>query len=134
MCQDMRDDMKAGVKSVALRLGENLRRGLSIVVAIFFLAITYAGFMNDQLLSFYVVGAAAPTLLCLWHVWTFNPHDPEDSRRKFIVSFSFLSEKVVINYVRHIVTEQPWCAQGLPSTIIRNSRRLTPDPRLKIES
>lgn len=81
----MRDDMKAGVKSVALSLGENLRRGLAVLVISFCLAIAYAGFVNDQLISFYVVGVAAPTLLCLWHVWTFNPNDPEDSRRKFIV-------------------------------------------------
>lgn len=81
----MRDDTKAGVKSVALSLGENLRHGLAVLVIGFCLAIAYAGFVNGQLLSFYIVGVAAPTLLCLWHVCTFNPHDPEDSRRKFIV-------------------------------------------------
>jgi len=85
----MRDDIKAGVKSVALRLGENLRHGLSIIIAIFSLAIACAGFMNGQLLSFYVVGVIAPTLLSLWHVWTFNPHDPEDCRKKFVVGFRF---------------------------------------------
>ena len=85
----MRDDAKAGVKSVAPRLGENIRQGLSVIIAIFSLAIAYAGFMNGQLLPFYVVGVVAPTLLCLWHVWTFNLQDPEDCRKKFIVGSHF---------------------------------------------
>ena len=88
-CQDMRDDTKAGVRSVAIRLGENLRHGLSVVIAIFCLTMAYAGFMNGQFLSFYVVGVAAPTILSLWYVWTFNPHDPEDCRKKFVVGSYF---------------------------------------------
>jgi len=81
----MRDDVKAGVKSTALSLGENLRPGLSVLILVFCAALSYAGFMNDQVVPFYVVGVAAPTLLCLRHVWTFNPDDPQDSWRKFIV-------------------------------------------------
>ncbi|KAG1738531.1 UbiA prenyltransferase family [Suillus lakei] len=85
-CQDMKDDEKAGVKSMAVRLGEGIRPALSLFDVTFFVCLLYAGYLNDQRLPFYVISVIAPFLLCLWHIWSFDHNDPKDSWKKFTAS------------------------------------------------
>ncbi|KAG2064888.1 UbiA prenyltransferase [Suillus decipiens] len=82
-CQDKKDDEKAGVKSMAVRLGDDIRLALSVFDVVFFACLLWAGYLNGQHLAFYVMSVIAPFLICLWHIWTFDPNDPEDSWKKF---------------------------------------------------
>ncbi|KAG1747744.1 UbiA prenyltransferase family [Suillus paluster] len=76
--------LEAGVKSMAVRLGEGIRPALSLFDVTFFASLLYAGYLNDQHLPFYVISVIAPFLLCLWHVWSFDHNDPKDSWKKFM--------------------------------------------------
>ncbi|KAJ8595123.1 UbiA prenyltransferase [Rhizopogon salebrosus TDB-379] len=82
-CQDKKDDEKAGVKSMAVRLGEGLRPALSLFDVAFFGCLLRAGYLNGQHLPFYVLSAIVPFLLCLWHIWSFDHNDPLDSWKTF---------------------------------------------------
>ncbi|KAG1794124.1 UbiA prenyltransferase family [Suillus plorans] len=82
-CQDKKDDEKAGVKSMAVRLGDGIRPALSVFDAIFFACLLWAGYLNGQHLPFYVMSVIAPFLLCLWHIWSFDHNDPQDSSKTF---------------------------------------------------
>lgn len=83
--QDKKDDEKAGVKSMAVRLGDGIRPALSVFDATFFACLLWAGYLNGQHLPFYVMSVIAPFLLCLWHIWSFDHNDPRDSWKKFTV-------------------------------------------------
>ncbi|KAG2109376.1 UbiA prenyltransferase family [Suillus discolor] len=82
-CQDKKDDEKAGVKSMAVRLGDGIRPALSVFDAIFFACLLWAGYLNGQHLPFYVMSVIAPFFLCLWHIWSFDHNDPQDSSKTF---------------------------------------------------
>jgi 4-hydroxybenzoate polyprenyltransferase len=84
--QDKKDDEKAGVKSMAVRLGEGLRPALSLFDAAFFGCLLRAGYLNGQHFPFYVLSVIVPFLLCLWHIWSFDHNDPLDSWKTFTVS------------------------------------------------
>ncbi|KAG2064890.1 UbiA prenyltransferase [Suillus decipiens] len=81
-CQDKKDDEKAGVKSMAVRLGDNIRLALSVFDVVFFACLLWAGYLNGHHLTFYVMSVVAP-FLCLWHIWSFDHNDPQDSWKKF---------------------------------------------------
>ncbi|KAG2356574.1 UbiA prenyltransferase [Suillus spraguei] len=82
-CQDKKDDEKAGVKSTALSLGDNIRLVLSVVDVIFFACLLWAGYSNGQHFTFYVMSVIGSFLLCLWHIWSFDHNDPRDCWKKF---------------------------------------------------
>jgi len=83
-CQDKKDDEKAGVKSMAVRLGDGIRVALSLFDLAFFACLLWAGYLNNHHLPFYVLSVFAPFLLCLWHIWSFDHNDPRDSWKKFV--------------------------------------------------
>ncbi|KAG1753886.1 UbiA prenyltransferase family [Suillus paluster] len=85
-CQDKKEDENAGVKSMAVRLGEGIRPALSLFDLTFFACLLWAGYLNGQHLPFYVMGVLAPFLLCLWHIWSFDHNDPQDSWKTFQAS------------------------------------------------
>ncbi|KAG0701463.1 hypothetical protein DFH29DRAFT_1069629 [Suillus ampliporus] len=61
-CQDKKDDEKAGVKSMAVRLGDRIRPALSIFDVTFFACLLWAGYLNGQHLPFYILSVIAPFL------------------------------------------------------------------------
>jgi 4-hydroxybenzoate polyprenyltransferase len=83
--QDKKEDEKAGIKSMAVRLGEAIRPALSLFDATFFACLSWAGYLNGQCVPYYVMGVLAPFLLCLWHIWSFDQNDPQDSWKTFTV-------------------------------------------------
>ncbi|KAG2129858.1 UbiA prenyltransferase family-domain-containing protein [Suillus bovinus] len=82
-CQDKKDDKKAGVKSMAVHLGNAIRPVLTLLDATFFVCLLWAGYLNDQRLPFYTMSVFTPFFLCLWHIWSFDHDDPGDCWKKF---------------------------------------------------
>ncbi|KAG1830187.1 UbiA prenyltransferase family [Suillus variegatus] len=82
-CQDIKDDEKAGVKSMPVHLGKAIRPVLTLFDATFFVCLLWAGYLNDQRLPFYMMSVLTPFLLCLWHIWSFDHNDPGDCWKTF---------------------------------------------------
>lgn len=82
-CQDIKDDEKAGVKSMPVHLGKAIRPVLTLFDATFFVCLLWAGYLNNQRLPFYMISVLTPFLLCLWHIWSFDHSDPGDCWKKF---------------------------------------------------
>ncbi|KAG2346018.1 hypothetical protein BDR05DRAFT_946535 [Suillus weaverae] len=80
---DKKDDEKAGVKSMAVRLCAGIRPVLSLFDVAFVVCLLFAGYLNSQRLPFYVISVIALFLLCLWHIWSFDHNDPKDRWKKF---------------------------------------------------
>ncbi|KAG2113547.1 UbiA prenyltransferase family-domain-containing protein [Suillus discolor] len=73
-CQDKKDDEKAGVKSMAVRLGDGIRPALSLFDVTFFAYLLWAGYLNGQHLPFYVMSVIMPFLLYSWNKFTAGRH------------------------------------------------------------
>ncbi|KAG2141832.1 hypothetical protein DEU56DRAFT_754814 [Suillus clintonianus] len=95
-CQDKKDDEKAGVKSMAVRLGNGIRPVLSLFDLTFFVSLLCAGYLNGQGLLYYVISVIAPFLLCLWHIWSFDHNDPKDCWEKFTIRITDISTQAVM--------------------------------------
>lgn len=75
---------------MAVYLGEGIRPALSVFGVIFFASLLWAGYLNDQRLPYYAISVIAPSLLCLWHIWTFDHNDPKDCWKTFAVGLTNL--------------------------------------------
>jgi len=89
--QDKEDDLMAGVKSSALKLGKNTRPWLMVFYSTAILLTGVAGFYAKLSWPFYVVLALAAGQL-LWQVTDVNIDDPADCLAKFLSNrlFSWL--------------------------------------------
>ncbi|XP_078533622.1 4-hydroxybenzoate polyprenyltransferase, mitochondrial [Lissotriton helveticus] len=80
--QDKRDDMVIGVKSTALRFGEQTKQWLSCFSVAMLVGLTVTGMNCDQTLPYY--GALAVTGAHLAHqIYTVDVHKAEDCWKKF---------------------------------------------------
>lgn len=81
--QDKKDDIKAGVRSTALRFGKNIKPWLATFSAstVGFLAL--AGYINEQGLPFYLVSVGAAAAHFVWQLKTLKVDDVKDASRKF---------------------------------------------------
>lgn len=89
--QDIKDDEKAGVKSMPVHLGKAIRPVLTLFDATFFVCLLWAGYLNDQRLPFYMMSVLTPFLLCLWHIWSFDHNDPGDCWKTFTVRLAAIA-------------------------------------------
>jgi 4-hydroxybenzoate polyprenyltransferase len=77
--QDKADDVRIGVRSTALRLGENTKIFVSIMYAIMILCVAFAAGSISSVL------ALIPAFLHLvWQVYTLDIHKPESARKVFL--------------------------------------------------
>ncbi len=83
--QDKEDDIAAGVKSLALKLGDNTRPWLAVFYGISISLTAAAGWAAGLSWLFYVV-LAAPALHLFWQVTTVDLDDPKDCLAKFRAS------------------------------------------------
>ncbi|KAJ3007012.1 Para-hydroxybenzoate--polyprenyltransferase, mitochondrial precursor (PHB:polyprenyltransferase), partial [Thoreauomyces humboldtii] len=81
--QDKSDDIKAGIKSTALRFGDNLKPWLSLFATTSVAGFAAAGYANEQGAVFYALSVAGPAAHFAWQIRTLAPHDPVDAARKF---------------------------------------------------
>ncbi|KAJ3053101.1 Para-hydroxybenzoate--polyprenyltransferase, mitochondrial precursor (PHB:polyprenyltransferase) [Rhizophlyctis rosea] len=81
--QDKKDDIKAGVKSTALRFGPNILRWLAGFSALTVGMLATAGYMNDQGVPFFVVSVGGAAAHFGWQLKTLRPESVGDAARKF---------------------------------------------------
>jgi 4-hydroxybenzoate polyprenyltransferase len=76
-CQDRRDDIKVGVKSTAVMLGDFVRPFTFSCSVLFVATLAYAGILNDQTPYFFYVTVGGTSLHLLWQYATVDLDDPE---------------------------------------------------------
>lgn len=81
--QDKVDDLLVGIKSTALRFGENTKIWLTAFSAAMISGLTISGYVCDQSWPFYsAVGLVGAHLT--QQIYSLNINDPSDCARKFI--------------------------------------------------
>lgn len=82
-CQDIKDDVKAGVKSTALLFGRNIRPILSLFAAAFIALLFYSGILNGQGPAYYLLTVLGAAINLAWQLSTVDFDDPADCWDKF---------------------------------------------------
>lgn len=81
--QDKKDDVLVGIKSTALKFGENTKLWLSCFSTAMITGLTVSGFVCDQTWPYYgTVGLVAAHLA--QQIWSLNIDNPKDCAQKFI--------------------------------------------------
>ena len=80
--QDKDDDVKAGIKSTALKFASNSRQILSVFYTVFILLMTLAGCYSEQGDFYYIILLIA-SLQLAWQVITVDINNADDCLRKF---------------------------------------------------
>lgn len=80
--QDRKDDLKIGVKSASLYLGENPQIPLSIISTGLLIGLLTTG-MNSGLSAPYYVGVSAMWSQLLWQIWTADVNNPKNLWARF---------------------------------------------------
>ncbi|KAG1056597.1 hypothetical protein G6F43_001516 [Rhizopus delemar] len=81
--QDKKDDIKAGVKSTALRFGEKTPQWLTGFSTAFVSLTALSGYMNGQGLPFYAISVLGTACHLAWQLKTVNYNNPADCWAKF---------------------------------------------------
>ncbi|KAJ3148008.1 Para-hydroxybenzoate--polyprenyltransferase, mitochondrial precursor (PHB:polyprenyltransferase) [Geranomyces variabilis] len=81
--QDKKDDVAAGIKSTALRFGDNLKPWLSLFSTTTVAGLAVAGYANAQGVPFYVISVGGAAAHLAWQVRTLRPDDTQDAWGKF---------------------------------------------------
>lgn len=76
-CQDRKDDVKVGVKSTAVMLGDFVRPFTFSCSVLFVATLAYAGILNEQTPYFFYVTVGGTSLHILWQYATVDLDDPE---------------------------------------------------------
>lgn len=84
-CQDVRDDVAAGVKSTAVLFGRHIRVILSVFATAFVLCLAIAGISNGQGAVYFAVTVAGAAGHLVWQLWTVDLEDGADCSKKFLV-------------------------------------------------
>ncbi len=80
--QDKEDDLKIGIKSTALRLGENSRNYVTIFYVVTMILFSCA-FISAGVGTFSLILLAAAGLQLVWQIKTWDMDDPESALRVF---------------------------------------------------
>ncbi|XP_017964850.1 4-hydroxybenzoate polyprenyltransferase, mitochondrial [Drosophila navojoa] len=81
--QDKLDDLQIGVKSTALRFGENTKVWLSCFTAAMLAGLTSAGYACDQTVPYYAAVAVVGAHL-VQQIYSLNIDNPSDCAKKFL--------------------------------------------------
>ncbi|KAJ7137444.1 4-hydroxybenzoate polyprenyl transferase [Mycena crocata] len=82
-CQDMKDDIKVGVRSTAILFGSWLRPLLVLFGIVFVSLLGVAGFLNNQGVPYFAVSIGGTFLHLLWQFRTVNLEVPKSCWRNF---------------------------------------------------
>jgi 4-hydroxybenzoate polyprenyltransferase len=80
--QDIEDDKKAGIKSMALTLGSGYVKKLSIISSFQYILLLSFGYIL-QLSNLYYLFISIFILIIFWQIFTLNPKSPENCMSKF---------------------------------------------------
>ena len=76
-CQDRRDDVKVGVKSTAVMLGDFVRPFTFSCAVLFVSTLAYAGILNEQTPYFFYVTIGGTSLHLIWQYATVDLDSPD---------------------------------------------------------
>jgi 4-hydroxybenzoate polyprenyltransferase len=82
-CQDKSDDVQVGIKSTAIRFGNDVKKWLSGFAILTVSGFAVAGYLNDQGLGYYIVGVFGSASHFFWQIKTWNPLSTIDCWSKF---------------------------------------------------
>ncbi|KAI0346011.1 UbiA prenyltransferase [Trametopsis cervina] len=85
-CQDVRDDVAAGVKSTAVLFGRHTRVILSVFATAFVLCLAIAGISNGQGAVYFAVTVAGAAGHLVWQLATVDLEDGADCSKKFLAN------------------------------------------------
>ncbi|TFY80858.1 hypothetical protein EWM64_g3156 [Hericium alpestre] len=83
-CQDRRDDVKVGVKSTAVMLGDYVRPFTALCAVLFVSMLALVGVWNQQGPIFFVVSVGGTALHMIWQYATVDLDSPESCGLNFI--------------------------------------------------
>jgi 4-hydroxybenzoate polyprenyltransferase len=81
-CQDRRDDIKVGVKSTAVMLGDFVRPFTFSCSVLFVATLAYAGIVNEQTPYYFYFTVGGTALHIIWQYITVDLDDPESCGRE----------------------------------------------------
>ncbi|KAH8592119.1 UbiA prenyltransferase family-domain-containing protein [Bisporella sp. PMI_857] len=105
--QDRPDDEKAGVKSLAVWLGDNLKLGLSVLGLAQIIFFTQAGFQASVSTFFWIFGIGVWAMSVPWSVLSLNLQDRHSGGR------IFLGNAVLVLYLTAIAGGDVWTVSKL---------------------
>ena len=76
-CQDRKDDVKVGVKSTAVMLGDFVRPFTFSCAVLFVATLAYAGMLNEQTPYFFYVTVGGTSLHLIWQYITVDLDSPD---------------------------------------------------------
>lgn len=80
--QDIKDDLRMGVKSTAIRFKENTKAWLAGFSAVSISGFTFSGILTEQTWPYYSAAAIAATHL-VWQIYGLNVNNAKDCGKKF---------------------------------------------------
>ncbi|KAI0062575.1 4-hydroxybenzoate polyprenyl transferase [Artomyces pyxidatus] len=83
-CQDRKDDVKVGVKSTAVMLGDFVRPFTAGCAVLFVATLAYAGSLNNQSPVFFWVSVGGTSLHLIWQYATVDLDSPDSCGANFI--------------------------------------------------
>jgi len=83
-CQDRKDDVKVGVKSTAVMLGDFVRPFTFSCAVLFVATLAYAGTLNEQTPYFFYVTVGGTSLHLIWQYITVDLDSPDSCGLNFI--------------------------------------------------
>lgn len=83
-CQDRKDDVKVGVKSTAVMLGDLVRPFTFSCAVLFVSTLAYAGILNEQTPYFFYVTIGGTSLHLIWQYATVDLDSPDSCGLNFI--------------------------------------------------
>jgi 4-hydroxybenzoate polyprenyltransferase len=82
--QDIRDDVKTGVKSTAVWLGEDRVKGFLVgITGVFTIGAGITGLVNELGVFYWVVGVGASSAHMAWITWKLNTKDEKGAGLAF---------------------------------------------------
>ena len=81
--QDKTDDLKAGIKSTAIRVGDDAKYWLSTFAMISTLNLSIAGYVANQGPLFYSISVLGAAAHYVWQIKTLDLNSPIDAAKKF---------------------------------------------------
>ncbi|KAI0043772.1 UbiA prenyltransferase [Auriscalpium vulgare] len=83
-CQDREDDVKVGVKSTAVLLGDYVEPFTIVCSVLFIASLAVAGFINHQTVIYYVISVGGTALHIVWQYSNVNLEKPDSCWRFFV--------------------------------------------------
>ena len=104
-CQDRKDDVKVGIKSTAVLLGNFVRPFTFSCAVLFVAAVACAGALNGQTAYFFYITVGGTSLHLIWQFITLDLNSPDSCGREFpshlVASQVVLTCLLVVHFVRN---------------------------------